>query len=106
MAKNFDMGALARQAQKMQVDLKKLEDDLKDRMLEGKAGGDAVVAYANGIGELMQLKIKPEVVDPDEVEDLEDLVVAAVRQALESAHKMAEEERGRITGGMAGNMGF
>jgi len=102
MAKNFDMGALARQAQKMQADLKRLEADLKDRVVEGKAGGEAVVAYANGVGEIVQLKISPDVVDPDEVEDLEDLVVAAVRQALETASSMAEEERGRITGGMGG----
>ena len=63
-------------------------------------GGDAVVAYANGNQELMQLKIDPDVVDPDDIEELEDLVVAAVRAALDAARAMYEEETGRITGGM------
>ncbi len=101
MAKNFgDMSGLMKQAQKMQADLKRLQDDLKDRVIEGKAGGEAVVAYANGAQEILQIKIDPKVVDPDDVEDLEDLVVAAVRSALEAAKAMADEETGRITGGL------
>ena len=100
MAKQMgDMSGLMKQAQKMQADLKRLQDELKDRVVEGKAGGDAVIAYANGTQELLQIKIKPEVVDPDDIEDLEDLVVAAVRAALEEARKMQEEETSRITGG-------
>ncbi len=101
MAKNFgDMSGLMKQAQKMQADLKRVQEDLKDRVVEGKAGGEAVVAYANGAGQIVQIKIAPGVVDPDEVEDLEDLVVAAVRTALDAAKKMADEETGRITGGL------
>ncbi|MHC4938799.1 MAG: YbaB/EbfC family nucleoid-associated protein [Planctomycetota bacterium] len=95
-----DLGNLMKQAQKMQGDLKRLQDDLKDRIVEGKAGGDAVIAYANGNQELVQLKIDPDVVDPDDIEELEDLVVAAVRAALDESRKMYEEETGRITGGM------
>ena len=95
-----DMGNLMKQAQKMQGELKRLQEDLKDRIVEGKAGGDAVVAYANGNQELVQLKIDPDVVDTDDIEELEDLVVAAVRAALEESRKMYEEETGRITGGM------
>ena len=107
MAKNFgDMGGLMKQAQKMQADLRRLQDDLKDRVLEGKAGGDAVVAYVNGAQELLQLKIKPGIVDPDDIEDLEDLVVAAVRAGMEEARKMAEEETNRITGGLGGGLPF
>ena len=107
MAKGFgDMGNLMKQAQKMQADLKRLQEELKDRVLEGKAGGDAVVAYVNGAQELLQIKIKPEIIDPDDVEELEDLVVAAVRSALETARKMSEEETGRITGGMGGGLPF
>jgi len=107
MARNLgDMGGLMRQAQKMQADLKRLQEELKDRVVEGKAGGDAVVAYANGNQEVLQIKIKPEIVDPDEVEDLEDMVVAAVRAALEEAKKMSEEETARITGGMGGAFGL
>ena len=107
MAKGFgDMGNLMKQAQKMQSDLKRVQADLKDRVLEGKAGGDAVVAYVNGAQELLQIKIKPDIIDPDDVEELEDLVVAAVRSALEAARKMSEEETGRITGGMGGGLPF
>jgi DNA-binding YbaB/EbfC family protein len=95
-----DLGGLMKQAQKMQADLKKVQDDLKDRIVEGKAGGDAVVAYANGNQELVQLKIDPDAVDPDDIEELEDLVVAAVRAAMDEAKKMYEEETGRITGGL------
>ncbi|MGH7163830.1 MAG: YbaB/EbfC family nucleoid-associated protein [Planctomycetota bacterium] len=101
MAKSFgDLGGLMKQAQKMQADLKRLQAELKERIVEGKAGGDAVVAYANGAQELVQIKIQPGVVDPDDVEDLEDLVVAAVRAALAEAKKMADEETSRITGGL------
>ncbi len=101
MAKNFgDMSGLMKQAQKMQADLKRVQEDLKDRIVEGKAGGEAVVAFANGAGQIVQIKIAPSVVDPDEVEDLEDLVVAAVRTALDAAKKMADEETGRVTGGL------
>jgi len=95
-----------KQAQKMQAELKRIQDDLKDRVVEGKAGGDAVIAYANGAQELLQLKIDPDVVDPDDIEDLEDLVVAAVRSALEEAKRMADEETSRITGGMGGGLPF
>jgi DNA-binding YbaB/EbfC family protein len=101
MAKGFgDIGGLMKQAQRMQAELKRLQDDLKDRIVEGKAGGDSVVAYANGAQQLVQLKIDPKIVDKDEVEDLEDLVVAAVRAALEQARKMHDEETARITGGL------
>ncbi len=101
MAKGMgDLGGLMKQAQKMQAELKRIQDDLKDRIVEGTAGGDAVIAYANGAQELVQLKIKPDAVDLDDIEDLEDLVVAAVRGALEAAKKMSEEETSRVTGGM------
>ena len=107
MAKNFgDMAGLMKQAQKMQADLKRVQDDLKDRVVEGKAGGDAVVAYANGNSELLQIKINPDVVDPDDIEDLEDLVVAAVRAALEEAKRMSDEETSRVTGGLGGGLPF
>lgn len=107
MAKNFgDMGGLMRQAQKMQADLKRIQEDLKDRVLEGRAGGDAVVAYVNGAQELLQIKIKPGIVDPDDLEDLEDLVVAAVRAGMEEARRMAEEETSRVTGGLGGALPF
>lgn len=101
MAKAFgDFGGLVKQAQRMQVELKKLQQELKERIVEGKAGGDAVIAYANCNQELVQIKIKPGIVDADDVEDLEDLIVAAVRAALAEAKKLSDEETARITGGM------
>jgi DNA-binding YbaB/EbfC family protein len=107
MAKSFgDLSGLMKQAQKMQADLKRLQQDLKERVVEGRAGGDAVIAYCNGVQELLQLKIKPSIVDPDDIEELEDLVVAAVRAALEEARRMSEEEQGRITGGLPGGLPF
>ncbi len=107
MAKSFgDLSGLMKQAQKMQADLKRIQEDLKDRVVEGRAGGDAVVAFANGAQELIQLKIKPSIVDPDDIEELEDLVVAAVRAALEAARKMSDEETNRVTGGLGGGMPF
>ena len=105
MAKSFgDMGGLMKQAQKMQADLKRVQEDLKDRVVEGRAGGDAVIAYASGVQELLQIKIKPEVVDVDDIEELEDLVVAAVRAALDEARQMYEAETNRITGGLGGGL--
>ena len=105
MAKSFgDMGGLLKQAQKMQADLKRVQADLKDRVVEGKAGGEAVVAYANGAQELLQIKIDPAAVDPDDIEELEDLVVAAVRAALDESKQMYEEETSRITGGLGGGL--
>ena len=105
MAKNFgDMGNLMKQAQQMQAQLKRIQDDLKDRVVEGKAGGESVIAYVSGTQELLQIKIDPDVVDEDDVEDLEDLIVAAVRTAMEESRKMAEEETNRVTGGMGGGM--
>jgi DNA-binding YbaB/EbfC family protein len=107
MAKQFgDLSGLVKQAQKMQADMKRLQQDLKDRVFEGRAGGDAVIAYANGVQELLQVKIKPGVVDPDDIEELEDLVVAAVRAALEEARRVSEEETNRITGGLHGGLPF
>ncbi len=101
MAKSFgDMGGLMKQAQQMQAEIKRIRAELKDRVVEGKAGGEAVIAYANGAQELVSIKIQPEVLDPDEVEDLEDLVLAAVRAALGESRKMADEEMSRVTGGM------
>jgi len=101
-----DMGGLVKQAQKMQSELKRIQNDLKDRVVEGKAGGDAVIAYVNGAQEIMQLKIDPKVVDLDDIEELEDLVVAAVRSAMETAKKMADEETSRVTGSMGGMLGM
>ena len=97
---NQDPGALLKQAQKMQKDITRLKDDLGERVVEGKAGGDKVIVAVSGNREIVSVKINKEVVDPDDVELLEDLVIAAVNQGLKLAEEMAEKEMSKITGGI------
>ena len=96
----FAMGDILKQAQKMQEQIQKVQDELADMQVEGSAGGGMVTVTANGKQEVVGVKIERQVVDPDDVEMLEDLVLAAVNQAMEKAGEMASEEMGKITGGM------
>jgi DNA-binding YbaB/EbfC family protein len=89
---------LLKQMQKLQQDMKVAQDELAGLRVEARAGGGVVKAIANGQGELVDLHISPEVVDPDDVEMLQDLVLAAVREALEKGRAAAEEKMGGITG--------
>ncbi len=95
-----NMGGLLRQAQKMQEDLQKIQANLASLRVEGTAGGNMVTVSANAAQEILQVKINPEVVDPEDVEMLEDLVLAAVNQALQNGRAKAEEEMAKVTGGM------
>ena len=99
-----NMAQLIKDAQKhaatMQKKLDELEKDMKERVVDGTAGGGMVTAYANGNQELLSVKIDPEVVDKEEVEMLQDLVVAAVSQALEKAKALREEESKKIMGSL------
>jgi len=95
-----DMGNLLKQAQRMQKDLAQLRETLKERLVEGTAGGGAVKATVNAAGELMAIQIDPEVVTKDDVPMLEDLVVAAVGAGLKKAQALHQEEISRITGGL------
>lgn len=106
MKGNLDLGSLMKQAQQMQGDMKKLQEELKERIVEGTAGGGAVTAMANGAGELVAVKLDADVVDPEDVETLEDLVLVAANQALKEAKEMAEKEMGEITGGLGGLPGM
>lgn len=99
------MGGLLKQAQKMQKEIERIQNELADMKIEGSAGGGMVTAIASGQQELLEVNIDPEVVDPDDVEMLEDLVLAAVNQALENAKATAEEEMSKATGGMMPNFG-
>ncbi len=99
-----NMGNLMRQAQKMQEDLQKAQENLVNITVEGNAGGNMVVVTANAAQEVLQIKINPEVVDPQDVEMLEDLILAAVNQALQNSRAKAEEELGKVTGGMGPGM--
>lgn len=91
---------IQKQAHGMQKRMGELQDDLKRRVYEGTAGGGMVTAHVNGQRELLAIKISPEVVDPDDVEMLEDLVTAAVSQGLKKAAEAHAEEMAKITGGL------
>lgn len=95
-----NMNKMLKQAQKMQQDMAKLQEELEERTVEASAGGGAVTVVASGKKEIREIKINPEVVDPDDVEMLEDLVLAAVNEAMRKAEEMVSSEMAKITGGM------
>ena len=92
------------QAQKMQQDMLKMQEELDARTYSASAGGGVVTAEVNGRRELITLTIDPEAVDPDDVEMLQDMVIAAVNSALKAAETSREESMAKVTGGL--NFGF
>jgi hypothetical protein len=94
------MGDIVRRAQEAQKNLSKVQDDLRQRVVDASSGGGAVTAFVNGQQELVKITIKPEVVDPADVGMLEDLVTAAVKQALEKSKKLMQDEMGKAMGGL------
>ncbi len=94
------MNELVRQAQIMQKKMAKLQEDLQLRTVEGSAGGGMVTAVVSGANELKSLRIDKAAVDPNDVEMLQDLVLAAVNDGLKKAKAMMEEEMGQVTGGI------
>ena len=99
-----NMGNLLKQAQKMQAQVMKAQEELVDIEVEATAGGGMVTARANGKQELLSIEIKPEVVDPDDVEMLEDMVLAAVSEALSKASEAASAHMEKVTGPMSSMM--
>lgn len=97
---NADPGALLKQAQKMQRDLGKIQDELAERVVEGKAGGEHVIAAVNGNRELVSIRIQKDAIDPDDIELLEDLIITAVNNAMKAAKEMSDREMSKITGGL------
>ncbi|MGC5326760.1 YbaB/EbfC family nucleoid-associated protein [Brevibacillus sp. SYSU BS000544] len=95
-----NMQQMMKQVKKMQEDMQKAQEQLKDKFVEGTAGGGAVLVKANGHKQVVDIVIKPEVVDPEDVEMLQDLVLTAVNDALRNADELAGKELGRFTGGM------
>ena len=95
-----DMGKMMKQARKMQEQINKLQEELGSKTVEASTGGGMVKVVATGKRELLSIEISPEVVDPDDVEMLQDLVVAAVNEAVETAQKDAAEKMSAITGGL------
>jgi DNA-binding YbaB/EbfC family protein len=94
------MGGMMKQAQKLQATMAKVQEQLAGKTVEGDAGGGMVVVTANGHQEVTAIKINPEVVDAEDVEMLEDLVLAAIQQAREKAAAMSEKEMQKATAGM------
>ena len=95
---------MMRQAQKMQQDLMKMQEELETRTYSAAAGGGVVKAEVNGKHELVGLTIDPEAVDPDDVEMLQDMVIAAVNEAMRAADSAASASMSKLTGGL--NLGF
>ena len=94
------MQQVQKQAQKMQARMQRLQEELAERKVEATAGGGMVKAVASGDGQIVSIKIEPEVLSSNDVEMLEDLVVAAVNSALENAKNMVAEEMKKVTGGI------
>jgi nucleoid-associated protein EbfC len=98
------IGDLVRQAQKLQSQMAKVQEEMATKTVEGSAGGGMVTVVANGKQEVMSIKIDPEVVDPNDIEMLQDLVVAAANDALKKAQEMVASEMGKLTGGLNLNL--
>lgn len=93
---------MMKQAQKMQKQIAAAQAELAEAELTGTAGGGLVTVTMSGVGEIKAIKIDPKVVDPDDVETLEDLVLAALHNANEAVRKLTEEKMGPVAGGIGG----
>ena len=100
MNTNKNMNSVIKQAQKMQEEMERIQGELEDKTVEAAAGGGAVEVTANGKKEIISIKIKPEAVDPEDVETLEDLVMVAVNEAIKKADDMMTEGMSEVTGGL------
>ena len=96
-----DMQSMIKQAQKMQEDMAAMQAELEAREYDIQAGGGVIGVKINGKKEILSVKIDPEVVDPDDVETLEDLIVAAVNEAIKTVEATSAEEMQKITGSMS-----
>ena len=96
----MNMQKMLKQAQKMQAEMAKTQEELKQKTVEVTAGGGVITVIANGSLEITDIKIQPDAVDPEDVDMLEDLVLAAVNEALRKAQDMAAQEMQKLTGGL------
>lgn len=95
-----NMNNMMKQVQKMQEDMAALQEDLEAREYEVSAGGGMVTVKINGKREVLSIDIKPEIVDPDDIESLSDVVTAAVNEAIKKVDSTSETEMAKITGGI------
>lgn len=101
MGANQNMNSMIRQAQKMQEQITELQTDIEERDFSATAGGGAVEVVLSGKKTMKSLTLKPEVVDPEDIEMLQDLIISAVNEAVNNIEKTTEEEMNKITGGVA-----
>ena len=101
-----NLGGLMKQAKKLQEDLERAQAEIGEMKVEATSGGGMVAATVTGRGELINLKIEHEVVDPDDVEMLVDLIVAAVQEAQANAQTVSQEKLGPLTQGLGGLAGL
>ncbi|MEN6466881.1 MAG: YbaB/EbfC family nucleoid-associated protein [Syntrophaceae bacterium] len=95
-----NFGNIIKQAQQMQAKMARLQEELAKKTVEASAGGGMVTAVVNGRNELVSLKIEKDVVNPEDVEMLQDLIVAAVNEGIRKSQEMATAEMSKITGGL------
>lgn len=100
------MDKLLKQAQRMQAEMALAQEQLANTVVEGVSGGGMVKAKVNGDGDVLSISISPEVVDPQDVEMLEDLIISAIKEALKQSKEMANNKMNSITGGMGGFPGL
>ncbi len=98
----MDLNKMMQQAQQMQEQLVKAQEEAKSQTVEGSAGGGAVTVKATGAGRIIEIKIDPKAIDPDDPETLEDLVLAAVNNALDAAESLMQSKLGGLMGGLEG----
>ena len=100
------MNKLLQQVGQMQQQMQKAQDELSNETVEASAGGGMVTVTATGAGEIKSIRIDPKAIDPDDPEMLGDMILAAVNEALRSAHSLAESKLGGLTGGALGGLGL
>lgn len=96
----MNIAKMLKQAQQMQAKLAETQAELAEKTVEASVGGGKVKVVANGAGDVLSIKIDPQVIDPEDAEMLEDLVLSGVKQAIEDAKKMAGNEMGKLTAGL------
>ena len=99
---SFDMNKMLQQVQQMQAQMAEAQQELANERVQASAGGGMVTVTASGAGEIVEIKIAPEAIDPDDPETLEDLVVAGVNEALRNAQDLAQSKLGGVAGDLKG----
>ncbi len=102
----MDMNQLFQQVGQMQEQMQKAQAELANETVEATAGGGMVTVVANGAGEIKQIKIDPKAIDPNDAEMLEDMILAAVNEAIRSAQSLMESKLGGLAGGALGGLGL